>query len=115
MTACRAPDEAAIVFLYSPHYDFAYKDQDDRLANNLASGMDDCPRRLFYQLIAMIRDGTYWKVDPPMDSDRGCWAINPHRTPCRPPVAPTPKDADVGCLHAIGPHLGGPPFRVCPK
>ena len=113
MTACRAPDEAAIVFLYSPHYDFAYKDQDDRLANNLASGMDDCPRRLFYQLIAMIRDGTYWKVDRQWIRS-AVLGDQPAQNTLPPSRGTTPKDADVGCFMQADP-LGGPPFRVCPQ
>lgn len=112
ITACRAPDEAAIVYLYSPHYDFAYKDQDDRLANDLATGMDDCSRRLFYQLITMIRGGEYWKVDREWIRTAVLGDQTAQNT--LPPSNDTPpKDTEVGCFMQPDP-FGGPPFRVCP-
>jgi hypothetical protein len=113
ITACRAPDEAAIVSLYSPHYNFAYKDQDDRLAYDLDSGMSDCSRRLFYQLITMIRNETYWKVDrqwirTAVLGDQATQNTLP------PYNSEPPKDTEVGCFMQPDP-FGGPPYRVCPK
>jgi hypothetical protein len=115
VTACRAPDEAAIVYLYSPAYNFAYKDQDDRLANSLATGMGECQRRLFYQLIAMIREGQYWKVDRQWIRN----AVAPYHPELNtaPPSSSKgggkpPKNTDAGCFMQSNPF--GPDYRVCP-
>ena len=115
VTACRAPDEAAVVYLYSPRYNFAYKDQDDRMASSLAIGLGDCQRRLFYRLIAMIRDGDYGKIDRQWIRN----AVAPYHPELNTAPPPSskgggkpPKNTEAGCFMQSNPF--GADYRVCP-
>lgn len=83
--ACNSTGEAPIdTTLTDPREHFLFmKDLDDRTANNLAAGLDDCEGRLFRELIRVIRSGegrlisSRWVKDtvagfrPPPDTSSG--------------------------------------------
>lgn len=55
VTACREPERVELDSFLFRLYDHSYRDYDDNLAKDLAVNLDQCSRRLFYQMIGIIR------------------------------------------------------------
>jgi hypothetical protein len=65
VTACASPSQASLqpdAILPFSEISFA-GDYDDHRAASLSAGLADCPRKLFYELIATIRSGKGEKID----------------------------------------------------
>lgn len=55
VTACREPERVELDSFLFRLYDHSYRDYDDNIAKDLAVNLDQCSRRLFYQMIGIIR------------------------------------------------------------
>lgn len=55
VTACREPERVELDSFLFRLYDHSYRNYDDNLAKDLAINLDQCSRRLFFQMIGIIR------------------------------------------------------------